>query len=110
MDLLQKKMIGYVTSKYHDFIDWVSLVYVPENGDAHVLPPSSRSIVEIFSDLQRSKLGIQDWSFGDLTVGLYLVYLSQATEKHKDTSGVPIFSESVVIYFGLAFPHLFFFF
>lgn len=85
-------------------IDSVSLLlYVAENGGAQVLPPSTRSLAEIFSDLQRSKLGIQDWSFGDLTVGLYLVYLCQATEKPKDTNGVPIFSESIVIFFRLAF-------
>ncbi|KAF3436176.1 hypothetical protein FNV43_RR23268 [Rhamnella rubrinervis] len=60
-------------------------------------PPSSRSIVEIISSIQRSKIGIQDWSLSDLTVGLYLLYLRQASANpFEDVKGVQISSDSIV--------------
>lgn len=61
-------------------------------------PPSSRSIMEIISSIQRSKIGIQDWSLSDLTVGLYLLYLRQAsTNPFEDVNGVEISSEPIVV-------------
>ncbi|KAK1313803.1 hypothetical protein QJS10_CPA06g00271 [Acorus calamus] len=66
-------------------------------GDALKIPPSSRSVVEILSSLQKSKVGIQDWSLSDFTVGLYLVYLRQASaEEVEDVKGVQISSEQKV--------------
>ncbi|CAA6655504.1 unnamed protein product [Spirodela intermedia] len=60
-------------------------------------PSYSRSLAEIFSNLQRSKAGIQDWSFSDLTLGLYLIYLRQSsTEKAESIKGLQIFSDSFV--------------
>lgn len=60
-------------------------------------PPSSRSVAEIISSIQRSKLGVQDWSLSDLTVGLYLIYLQQAsTNPFQDVKGVQISSDSIV--------------
>lgn len=48
--------------------------------------------------IQRSKVGIQDWSLSDLTVGLYLIYLSQASSKKiEEFKGVQIFSDAIVI-------------
>lgn len=48
--------------------------------------------------IQRSKVGIQDWSLSDLTVGLYLIYLSQASSKKiEEFKGVQIFSDAMVI-------------
>uniref|UniRef100_A0A166HAY7 Fungal lipase-type domain-containing protein n=1 Tax=Daucus carota subsp. sativus TaxID=79200 RepID=A0A166HAY7_DAUCS len=52
-------------------------------------PPSSRTVSEIISSIQRSKIGVQDWCFSDLTLGLYLLYLRQAsTEPFQDVKGV----------------------
>uniref|UniRef100_A0A0E0EV22 Fungal lipase-type domain-containing protein n=1 Tax=Oryza meridionalis TaxID=40149 RepID=A0A0E0EV22_9ORYZ len=45
------------------------------------IPASTRTFSEILSDLQRSKVSIKDWSLTDLTIGLYLIYLSQASAK-----------------------------
>ncbi|KAK4408135.1 Sn1-specific diacylglycerol lipase beta [Sesamum angolense] len=60
-------------------------------------PPTDRSLAEIFSSIQRSKLGVQDWSLSDLTIGLYLVYLQQAsTSAVEDVKGELICSESIV--------------
>lgn len=60
--------------------------------------PSSRSVMEIISSIQRSKIGIQDWSLSDLTVGLYLLYLRQASANpFEDVKGVQISSNSIVI-------------
>ncbi|RZB72140.1 hypothetical protein D0Y65_036465 [Glycine soja] len=60
-------------------------------------PPSIRSLTEIIACIQRSKIGIQDWSLSDLTIGLYLIYLRQAsTHPFEDIKGIPILSESIV--------------
>ncbi|KAL8513756.1 hypothetical protein ACS0TY_013023 [Phlomoides rotata] len=60
-------------------------------------PPTDRSIAEIFSSIQRSKLGFQDWSLSDFTIGLYLMYLQQAsTSAVEDVKGELISSESIV--------------
>lgn len=60
-------------------------------------PPNSRSLTEIISSIQRSKIGIEDWSLSDLTIGLYLIYLRQAsTNPFEDVKGVPISSDSTV--------------
>ncbi|KAL6527687.1 hypothetical protein OROMI_029498 [Orobanche minor] len=67
------------------------------NGTENKPPPTDRSLAEIFSSLQRSKLGIQDWSLSDLTIGLYLLYLRQAsTGPVEDVKGEPISSEFIV--------------
>ncbi|XP_075482211.1 uncharacterized protein LOC142522601 [Primulina tabacum] len=67
------------------------------NGNVYKPPPTDRSLSEIFSSIQRSKLGIQDWSLSDLTVGLYLIYLQQAsTGAMEDVKGEFISSEAIV--------------
>ncbi|XP_068640834.1 uncharacterized protein [Aristolochia californica] len=89
-------------------LDWLPRVLEPAlqlcrsafpTGDAEKqkIPPSSRSIAEIFSSLQKSKIGIQDWSLGDVAIGLYLYYLQQASaDKVHDFRGVQISSDSIV--------------
>nr|CAB3456593.1 unnamed protein product [Digitaria exilis] len=60
------------------------------------IPASTRTFSEILSDLQRSKISIKDWSLSDLTVGLYLIYLSQASSKNIETfKGVQISSNKM---------------
>lgn len=67
------------------------------NADGNKIPPSSRSLAEILASIQRSKLGVQDWSLSDLTIGLYLIYLQQAsTNPFEDVKGVKISSDTVV--------------
>ncbi|XP_022860283.1 uncharacterized protein LOC111380854 isoform X3 [Olea europaea var. sylvestris] len=67
------------------------------NGIGDKLPPTNRSIAEIFASIQRSRLGLQDWSISDLTIGLYLIYLRQAsTSPVEDLKGEIISSESIV--------------
>ncbi|KAG6525964.1 hypothetical protein ZIOFF_015937 [Zingiber officinale] len=67
------------------------------SDEKHNAPSSSRSLSEIFTSIQKSKIGIQDWSFSDLTVGLYLIYISQAsTKKAEEFEGVQIFSDAIV--------------
>ncbi|XP_056684616.1 uncharacterized protein [Spinacia oleracea] len=69
----------------------------PGNGSESKIPPSSHSIAEIIASIQRSKTGIQDWSLADLTIGLYLMYLRQASATpHEDVKGAQITSASVV--------------
>ncbi|KAH6807160.1 alpha/beta-Hydrolases superfamily protein [Perilla frutescens var. frutescens] len=71
---------------------------VPEGSDIeNKRLPTDRTLAEIFSSLQRSKLGLQDWSLSDLTIGLYLIYLQQAsTNAVEDVKGELISSESIV--------------
>ncbi|CAK9150022.1 unnamed protein product [Ilex paraguariensis] len=67
------------------------------NGIRNKPPPSSRSFAEIVASIQWSKLGLQDWSLSDLTIGLYLIYLRQASmNPFEDVKGVQISSESTV--------------
>ncbi|XP_031099569.1 uncharacterized protein LOC116003783 isoform X3 [Ipomoea triloba] len=67
------------------------------NGIGDRPPPINRSLAEIYASIQRSKLGLQDWSLSDLTIGLYLIYLQQASiNPREDIKGELISSESVV--------------
>ncbi|KAJ9543294.1 hypothetical protein OSB04_023001 [Centaurea solstitialis] len=74
-----------------------SVLYVTGSTNGTKIPPSSRSLAEILASIQRSKLGVQDWSLSDLTIGLYLIYLQQAsTNPFEDVKGVKISSDTVV--------------
>ncbi|MCL7050712.1 hypothetical protein MKW94_024453 [Papaver nudicaule] len=67
------------------------------NNDGQNPPPSSQSVTEILASIQKSKIGIQEWSLGDLTMGLYLTYLRQASAARvEDVKGVQISSNSIV--------------
>ncbi|KAF6153234.1 hypothetical protein GIB67_036580 [Kingdonia uniflora] len=68
-----------------------------ENGDRKRAPPSTRSLSQIVDFIQQNNTGIRDWSLGDLTVGLYLIYLRQASsEEVEHVKGVQIVSDSIV--------------
>ncbi|KAF8401857.1 hypothetical protein HHK36_012804 [Tetracentron sinense] len=67
------------------------------NDDGQKSRASTRSVSEIIESIQRSKVGIQDWSLSDLTVGLYLIYLRQASANQiEDVNGIEISSDSIV--------------
>ncbi|CAH9132811.1 unnamed protein product [Cuscuta epithymum] len=67
------------------------------NGIGDKPPPINMSLTEIYASIQRSKLGLQDWSLSDLTIGLYLIYLQQASTKPlEDIKGEQISSERIV--------------
>ncbi|KAJ3693085.1 hypothetical protein LUZ60_012180 [Juncus effusus] len=73
---------------------WASFTKTDENLK---IAPNNRSFSEILANLQRSKISIQDWSLSDFTVGLYLIYLSQASSnKSEEFNGVQIKSERIV--------------
>lgn len=89
-------------------LDWLSKAVEPAvqlcrwalstgNGNGDKLPPTNKSLAEIFASIQRSKLGLQDWSLTDLTIGLYLIYLQQAsTSPIEDVKGEQIYSDLIV--------------
>ncbi|KAK9160691.1 hypothetical protein Syun_007032 [Stephania yunnanensis] len=67
------------------------------NDDGRKPLPNTRSLSEIVSSIQRSKIGIQDWSLSDLTVGLFLIYLRQASaDQIEDIEGTQISCDSTV--------------
>ncbi|KAF6164973.1 hypothetical protein GIB67_005342 [Kingdonia uniflora] len=73
------------------------LFYDLENGDRKRAPSSTRSLSQIVDFIQWNNTGIRDWSLGDLTVGLYLIYLCQAyIEEIEHVKGVQIVSDSIV--------------
>jgi len=81
---------------------WLKLYYLnAASGSAENIPASTWTFSEILSDLQRSKISIKDWSLSDLTVGLYLIYLSQASSKNEAFKGVQISSTKMVCPAGL---------
>ncbi|KAH1106124.1 hypothetical protein J1N35_009892 [Gossypium stocksii] len=58
---------------------------------------AARSVSEIISSIQKSKTVIEGWSLSDLTIGLYLIYLRQASlNPFEDVKGVKIKSVSIV--------------
>ncbi|KAF6164131.1 hypothetical protein GIB67_017715, partial [Kingdonia uniflora] len=60
-------------------------------------PPSTRPLSRIVDFIQRNNTGIRDWSLGDLTVGLYLIYLLQtSSEEVEHVKGVQIVSDSII--------------
>ena len=61
-------------------------------------PATTRSLVDIALNLHRSTVaGMQQWSLGDLTFGLYLLSLRHATEMASDTvKGEKVTSPTVV--------------
>ncbi|XP_078427570.1 alpha/beta-Hydrolases superfamily protein [Wolffia australiana] len=95
-------------SKWKPELQWISKALEPalqlynwasetEKDDKRKLPSNSRSLAEILSNLQRSKAGIQDWSFSDVTLGLYLIYLRQSsTQKSETVKGTQVFSDKLV--------------
>lgn len=63
--------------------------------------------MEIVASIQRSKLGLQDWSLSDLTIGLFIIYLQQASKNQfEDIKGVQISSDSIVSAGTLNFKQL----
>ncbi|KAF6151276.1 hypothetical protein GIB67_020598 [Kingdonia uniflora] len=56
-----------------------------------------RDNAEIVDFIQQNNTGIRDWSLGDLTVSLYLIYHRQASsEEVEHVKGVQIVSDSIV--------------
>lgn len=95
-------------NKWRLELDWLTKALEPAfqlcrralpsgNGVNNKTPSSSRSLSEIIASIQLSKLGIQDWSLSDLTIGLYLIYLRQVSaNSSEDVKGEEISSESIV--------------
>lgn len=112
---ISSKCVGNYMDTIILFISFVtqleSLIFCPlewlyslnaATGGGESIPASTRTFSEILSDLQRSKISIKDWSLSDLTVGLYLIYLSQASSKNAETfKGVQISSNKMVRRAGL---------
>ncbi|XP_070662436.1 uncharacterized protein [Malus domestica] len=74
-----------------------SVLKVEGNGVGNQTPPTTRSVSEIIASIQRSKIGIEDWSLSDLTIGLFLIYLRQASvNPFEDVNGVQVSSDSMV--------------
>ncbi|CAO2818805.1 unnamed protein product [Amaranthus hypochondriacus] len=97
-DSKQKLELAWLTKALEpalQFCRWA--IPTAGNGSESKIPPTSRSIAEIFASIQKSKIGIQDWSLSDVTVGLFLVYLRQTSSvAHENVKGVQITSESTI--------------
>ncbi|CAN6553998.1 unnamed protein product [Malus baccata var. baccata] len=67
------------------------------HGVGNKTPPTTRSVSKIVASIQRSKIGIEDWSLSDLTIGLFLIYLRQASvNPFEAVNGVQVSSDSMV--------------
>ncbi|XP_009354926.2 uncharacterized protein LOC103946032 isoform X1 [Pyrus x bretschneideri] len=74
-----------------------AVLKIAGNGVGNKTPPTTRSVSEIIANIQRSKIGIEDWSLSDLTIGLFLIYLRQASvNPFEDVNGVQVSSDSMV--------------
>lgn len=77
------------------------------NGFGNKTPNNPRSLMEIVASIQRSKFGLHDWSLSDLTIGLFLIYLKQASNNSfEEVKGVQILSDSIVSTGTLYFENL----
>ncbi|XP_057517625.1 uncharacterized protein LOC130798589 isoform X4 [Amaranthus tricolor] len=96
-DSNQKSEFAWLTKALEPALQFCRWAIPTGNGSESKIPPTSRSIAEIFASIQKSKIGIQDWSLSDVTVGLFLVYLRQASSvAHENVKGVQITSESTI--------------
>ncbi|KAH9602787.1 hypothetical protein KSS87_023074 [Heliosperma pusillum] len=96
-DNKNKSELAWLTKAVEPALQFCRWALPTGNGSESKPPPINRSIAEIIASIQRSKIGIQDWSLSDLTIGLYLMYLRQASvNPFEDVKGVQISSESVI--------------
>ncbi|MED6108750.1 hypothetical protein PIB30_026970 [Stylosanthes scabra] len=92
-----KLELAWLTKAIEPAVQFCKWAMPTVNGTGNKPPPSKRSLMEIIACIKQSKLGIQDWSLSDLTIGLYLIYLRQAsTHPREDIKGIQISSESTV--------------
>ncbi|KAJ7543020.1 hypothetical protein O6H91_09G022400 [Diphasiastrum complanatum] len=78
--------------KWTQQLAWLSSILEPALSlYKRALPPdkgvgtaSTRSLVDIATSLHRSNYGMQHWSLGDVTIGLYLLSLRHASEMAVD--------------------------
>ncbi|MED6198114.1 hypothetical protein PIB30_062932 [Stylosanthes scabra] len=92
-----KLELAWLTKAIEPAVQFCKWAMPTVNGTGNKPPPSKRSLMEIIACIKQSKLGVQDWSLSDLTIGLYLIYLRQAsTHPREDIKGVQISSESTV--------------
>ncbi|KAL2992148.1 hypothetical protein AAZX31_10G033500 [Glycine max] len=97
LDSKWKLELAWLTKALEPALQFCRWALPTGNGIGNKPPPSNRSLTEIIACIQRSKIGIQDWSLSDLTIGLYLIYLRQAsTHPFEDIKGIQILSESIV--------------
>ncbi|XP_074316108.1 uncharacterized protein LOC141652501 [Silene latifolia] len=96
-DNKNKSELAWLTKAVEPALQFCRWALPTGNGSESKPPPINRSIAEIIASIQKSKIGIQDWSLSDLTIGLYLMYLRQASiNPLEDVRGVQISSESVI--------------
>ncbi|KAL1329776.1 hypothetical protein HN51_046966 [Arachis hypogaea] len=92
-----KLELAWLTKAIEPAVQFCKWAMPTVNGTGNKPPPSKRSLMEIIACIKQSKLGIQDWSLSDLTIGLYLIYLRQASAHPlDDIKGIEISSESTV--------------
>ncbi|KAL9227581.1 hypothetical protein vseg_003255 [Gypsophila vaccaria] len=96
-DNKNKSELAWLTRAIEPALQFCRWALPTGNGSDSKPPPINRSIAEIIASIQKSKLGVQDWSLSDLTIGLYLMYLRQASVNPlEDVKGVHISSEPVI--------------
>lgn len=99
-DSMEKKwasQMAWVSNVLEPALQLYRRALPPGNAENGPGPASTRSIVEIATSLNRSTIGMQEWSLGDLTLGLYLLSLHHASEMAADNiKGEQILSDYVV--------------
>ncbi|XP_058770976.1 uncharacterized protein LOC131644484 isoform X2 [Vicia villosa] len=96
-DSMWKLELAWLTKAVEPALQFCRWALPTGDGIGNKPPPNNRSLMEIISLIKRSKIGIQDWSLSDLTIGLYLIYLRQAsTLPFEDIKGIQISTESIV--------------
>eukprot|EP01018_Ginkgo_biloba_P034232 Gb_24173 [translate_table: standard] len=76
--------LAWVSSVLEPALQLYRRVLPPGDAESGAGPASTRSLVEIATSLHRSTAGMQEWSLGDLTLGLYLLSLRHASEMAVD--------------------------
>ncbi|XP_058208508.1 uncharacterized protein LOC131321637 [Rhododendron vialii] len=89
--------LAWVTKALEPALQLCRRALATGNGFGNKSPNNPRSLMEIVASIQRSKFGLHDWSLSDLTIGLFLIYLQQASKNSsEEVKGVQIFSDSIV--------------
>lgn len=96
-DNKRKLELAWLTKALEPALQFYRWALPTGSGSESKSSHTSRSLADIVSSIQRSKIGIEDWSLSDLTIGLYLIYLRQASANpREDIKGAQIASEPVI--------------
>ncbi|KAH7288795.1 hypothetical protein KP509_31G043400 [Ceratopteris richardii] len=92
--------LGWLNNVLESALALYKRTVAPGDPQNSAKPATTRSLVDIALNLNKSTSGLQQWSLGDLTFGLYLLSLRHASETVPDViKGEQVLSPALVAEF-----------